>query len=361
MHLKNSIPQRTSLVEQTATIIREHISNGLWQEVMPGEFELCEKFKISRVTLRAALDELKNEGWFEGSRGQRRQITRHRVRKKLRRPASSVVLLTPVSLEEMPAGLVIRLLALREHLSAVGYGLVIQCNEMCYSRHPERVLATLAERLRPAGWLLYLSTSPMQKWFFEQRYNCVISGSCHPNIELPSIDIDYAATCRHAVGKFVAKGRKRIALIMPFSDQAGNMESERGFMEAGAQLNHHGVETLIIHHAGTVEAVCRAVDELVSGPKRMTGLLVAKPSHTITTLCHLLRIGIRVPADIAVISRDDDPSLEPMVPAISRYHISPALFARKISRIVVNMLRGGVRTRRAYRMLPELLPGETLG
>lgn len=354
------IPQRISLVEQTAKLIREHIMNGVWQDVMPGEVELAEKFKISRVTLRAALEELKSEGWFSGTQGKRRFITRHLVRESARPPASSVVLLSPVSLHHMPASRVVRLLALKEHLGAVGYDLDIQCNQACYSQHPERALEALAARLRPAGWLLYLSTAPMQRWFCERHLDCVISGSCHPNIDLPSVDIDYAATCRHAVAKFVAKGHKRIALVMPFSDQAGNLESERGFMEGGAQCQHQGVEVLIVHHAGTVEALCRVVDGLISGQRPVTGLLVAKPAHAVTTVCHLLRRGIRIPETVGVIARDDDPALEPVVPAISRYHIDPALFARKVARIVVQMLHHNARQKKTHRLLPELLSGETL-
>lgn len=333
--------------------------NGYWQEVMPGEIELCELFKISRVTLRAALEELKREGWFSGAQGKRRLITRQRIKKGAKPPAACVVLLTPVSLHHMPASRVVRLLALKEHLSAVGYDLDIQCNQACYSRRPQKVLQALADRLRPTGWIIYLSTAPMQRWFYEQHSNCVISGSCHPHIDLPSIDIDYAAACRHAVGKFVAGGRKRIALIMPFSDQAGNLESERGFTEAGDLFRSQGVETMIVHHAGTVEALCRAVDGLVGGPKPVTGMLVAKPAHAVTTICHLLRLGIRIPASIGVISRDDDASLEPVVPRISRYHIDPALFARKVARIVVSMVQHGAVQRKAHRLLPELIAGET--
>lgn len=354
------IPQRMSLVGQAAQLIRENIMNGVWQDVMPGEVELAEKFKISRVTLRASLEKLKCEGWFSVTQGKRRFITRRQLRESASPPASSVVLLSPVSLHHMPASRVVRLLALKEHLGAVGYDLEIQCNQACYSQRPERALEALAARLRPAGWLLYLSTTPMQRWFCERHLDCVVSGSCHPNIDLPSVDIDYAATCRHAVAKFVAKGHKRVALVMPFSDQAGNLESERGFMEGGAQCHHQGVEVLIVHHAGTVEALCRVVDGLISAQRPVTGLLVAKPTHVVTVVCHLLRRCIRIPETVGVIARDDDPALEPVVPAISRYQIDPVLFGRKVARIVVQMLHHNAPQKKTHRLLPVLLNGETL-
>ena len=89
------------------------------------------------------------------------------------------------------------------------------------------------------------------------------------------MDIDYAATCGHAVGLLAAKGRRRLALLMPRSGHAGNLGSERGFLEAGERLRAQGVETLVAHHDGSVPAICRTLDKLTGGAEPVTGLLVA--------------------------------------------------------------------------------------
>jgi hypothetical protein len=75
----DSIPRRSSLVAQTVPILRDNIQAGVWQDLLPGELELCAGFQVSRVTLRAALLQLEQEGRFRGQQGKRREIIRKRV------------------------------------------------------------------------------------------------------------------------------------------------------------------------------------------------------------------------------------------------------------------------------------------
>jgi LacI family transcriptional regulator len=272
-----------------------------------------------------------------------------------------VVLLSPVALQNLPATAIFWVDALRDHLAAAGYRLEFQASQAGYSPHPEHALETLLQKHQPAGWVLYLSTAPQQHWFNERGLPCVVSGSLHSGIELGSVDIDYVATCQHAAGQFAAKGHRRAALLMPRSEQAGNLESERGFREAGPKLRPHPVETLVVHHDGSVPGICRALDGLSRGSRAVTGVLVAKPAHVVTTVSHLLRRGVRIPEDMSLISRDDDPLLEYLVPTVARYHSDAELFARKISRLVVDLVQMGVRRRHDIRLVPRFLRGETLG
>jgi LacI family transcriptional regulator len=334
---------------------------GVWKDYLPGEYELCERFKVSRVTLRAALLQLRHEGWFKEQQGKRREITPDRASKFVGTPSDRVVLLSPVPLQHIPAAALFWVDALRDHLAAAGYRLDFQPSQTCSSPHPDHALEALAHRFRPAGWVLYLSTAPIQEWFSTRGLPCVISGSRHPQVDLSSVDIDYAATCSHAAGLLAAKGRRRLALLMPRSGQAGNLESERGFTAAGEKLRDRGVQTLIEHHDGSVPGICRALDHLLRGPEPVTGMLIAKPAHVVTAVSHLLRRGVPLPKDVSLISRDDDPLLENLVPAVTRYHTDPALFARRVSRLVVDLVQNGLRRRHDSRLMPSLVRGETLG
>jgi LacI family transcriptional regulator len=355
------IPKRSSLVAQTAAILRESMQAGVWQDLLPGEHELCARFQVSRVTLRAALLQLRREGWFREQQGKRRRIIPERVSAAQAAPSDRVLLLSPVALEKTPATALFWVDALRDHLAAAGYRLEFHAGQACASQHPEHMLESLVRRCRPAGWVLYLSTAPVQEWFSRRALPCVISGSRHQHVELSSVDIDYAATCSHAVGLLAARGRRRLAFLMPRSGHAGNLDSERGFMEAGERLKPQEVQALIAHHDGSVPGICRTLDNLLRGAEPVTGILVAKPAHVVTAVSHLLRRGVRVPRDVSLISRDDDPVLENLVPAVSRYHADPVLFARKISRLVVDLVRNGERRRHDSRLMPSFVRGETLG
>ena len=55
------IPQRSSLVAQVADSIREAIEAGKWSGELPGEHDLCVQLRVSRMTLRGALDSLESQ------------------------------------------------------------------------------------------------------------------------------------------------------------------------------------------------------------------------------------------------------------------------------------------------------------
>lgn len=353
------IPKRASLVAQTAAIIRDGIKAGLWKEYLPGEMALCERMQVSRVTLRSALDQLQREGWCRAGQGRRREIVPTPDRVAPAAPSDLVVLLSPLPLDALPASAMFWVDALRNHLAASGYRLEFQASHAVYSHHPERALESLVHKSHAAAWVLYLSTAPLQQWFSDRGLPCVVSGSCHRGVQLSSVDIDYAATCSHAVGLLAGRGRSRLALIMPRSEQAGNLDSERGFMEAVERTSR--LQGQIAHHDGSVAGICTAIDRLLRASTPVDGILVAKPAHVVTSVSHLLRRGVVLPRDLSLISRDDDLLLEHLVPVVARYHADPAAFARKISRLVLDLVRNGVTRRHEARLMPTLIRGETLG
>lgn len=356
----DQLPRRTSLVTQTLAILREAIQAGQWTERLPGELELCERFQVSRITLRAVLHQLQREGWVTAGQGRRRTITRRAVTGQTTAADRRVVLLSPLALQNLPAAALLWVDALRANLTTVGYHLDFLSSPGCYVARPQHALATLMQKQQPAAWVLYLSTAPLQQWFSDHNLRCVISGSMHPGVRLASVDIDYAATCQHAVGRFAAKGHRHVALLLPRSEQSGDMESRRGFSAAGAQQHPQPCETLVVAHEGTVPSICRTLSQLMQGRRPVTGILVAKPAHVVTAVTHLLRNNVNIPETLSLISRDDDPLLEYLVPSIARYHVDAQLFARKISRLVVDLIQGGVARRQEVRLLPAFFPGETL-
>lgn len=351
------VPKRPSLVFQTVSIIKDGIRHGIWKEYLPAESTLCERMQVSRVTLRAALEQLEREGWCTAGQGRRRRIKEH-PQDDPRAPSDVVNLLSPLPLQSLPSSAIFWVDALRDHLAAAGFRLHFLASQAAFSQNPGRVLENLVHETRPAGWVLYLSNAAQQQWFSDRALPCVVSGSCHPGVELSSVDIDYAATCAHSVGLLSSRGRKQLALLMPHSGQAGNLESERGFMDALGRSNI--ARGKIAHHDGTVKNICSVLDRLLQASEPTDGLLVAKPAHVITALTHLLRSGVRLPRDISLISRDEDPMLEHLVPVVTRYHTDPAAFARKISRMVIARVSAGDAQPHKPRLMPTLFKGETL-
>jgi len=356
----NRLPQRLSLVAQTAAVLKDEIKAGRWTKRLPGEHELCSLLHVGRVTVRSALSQLQREGWLRTSQGKRRELVGRR-RIPAARPSDRVVLLTRVRLANLQPFTVFWIDGLREHLAEEGYHLEIHEHPACYSGRPERALESLASRLHPAGWVLSQSTARMQRWFCERASFCVITGSRHEGVNLPSVDKDYRAISRHAAGAFLARGHRQLAFVGPGFGLAGDHESEEGFKEGVEKSQTPDANGIILHHKGTVADICAKLDAALRRSSPPTAFLVSRPNHVLTVMSHLLGCGLRFPANVALISRDDDSFLENMVPSVARYVSNPSVFARTISNVVVEFVRGGVVTPKEHRMMAEFVPGRTLG
>jgi DNA-binding LacI/PurR family transcriptional regulator len=357
MHLA---PHRATLAEQTADILRDALRQGLWLERIPGERDLSRQLSVSRPTLRAALDQLGREGWLKDSPGRARLIAR-RAGSKVSPRSQIVGLLTPLPLQEVPPFALCWMDKLRELLAAAGLQLEIHSGRRWYSRRPEKDLAALTHQMPAAAWVLFVANDRMQRWFAESELPGVLSGSCHPGVELSSVDFDYRAVCRHAVGQFLTRGHRRIVLLMQASGAAGDRDSEAGFLEAFQTKAGAEATPIIIHHEGTAESIRQRLDGLLSHDPAPTAFLVGRSMPALMVASELMRRGCRIPRDVSIIARDSDHFLEYFSPQLARYRASPDLHARRLARLAIQLARGAAPRPRQVRIMPEFFQGESLG
>ena len=354
--LMKKLPRRISLVAETAAVLRNEIESGRWKTFLPGERELCSRLRVSRPTLRAALEILHKEGRLIVAHGRSTQICRTKNFVSTGDATNRVGLLTPIPLHQMPPFVMFWIDELRERLAENGLELHVQINSNSQSPRPEKILKRLVAENPSAVWLLFLSTEPMQRWFAEHNFPCVIAGSCFPGTQFPSVDIDYRAASQHAARLLAAKGHQRIAVLLPDTKTAGDQASETGFLEGANEQ----VRARAVRHNETIKGICEKLDGLLKGDQPTTALLVARSANALTALTYLQRRGLRFPQDMALISRDDDDFLNSVVPKITRYACDPKMFARKISKLVLQLAREGSAPKRQILLMPDLVRGETV-
>ncbi|MBI5686920.1 MAG: substrate-binding domain-containing protein [Verrucomicrobia bacterium] len=352
------LPQRLSLVAQTVQSLREAIRAGHWRTHLPGERELCAHLQVSRPTLRAALEDLQRHGWLDVSHRQRRRI-RARPAASRRAPKKEIAMLSACPLLEMPPPMMFVVDVLRDKLAEAGYATKFHVNRACFSAQPVHALDKLARQNPSAVWLVFGSKEPMQRWFIRQQLPCVVAGSCAPTVALPSVDVDFRATCRHAGGVLLRKGHRRLALVLPQDAYGGDVVSEEGLREALASMQGDA-QLRVLRHDGTAPHLCSLLDEALRLPNPPTAFLVARAPHVLAAMMHLMRRGKRIPQDAAVISRDNDPFLESTSPVVARYAINQAQFARRLSMAARQLAETGTLPAHAIRLMPRFLPGETV-
>ncbi|MDB6140367.1 MAG: alanine racemase [Verrucomicrobiaceae bacterium] len=352
-------PLRPSLVVETIKTMRQAIETGLWQEFLPGERTLCAQWQISRPTLRAAMEVLRGEGVLDITHGRRSRLL---VKTSAQPPGSlTVCLLSPEPLGAMPPFVMLWVDELRSQLAAAGHLLHVQVGRAGFSkRSPDRTLTTLVRDTPAAVWVLYQTTDQIKRWFAAHHLPCVVVGSHVPGIDLPTVDRDYRAVCRHAAGLLASRGHRRPALLIHKSEFGGDLESEAGFLEGLAARRTREVTGQVIHHDGTASGVCRSLDAMLRRNAAPDALLIARSSFALTALTHLLKSSVRVPQDMALVCRDDDAFLDHTVPRMARYVVSPSTFARSVFRAVMSLVKGGRVRKGDVRVMPVFVPRESL-
>ncbi len=355
-HSGPRLPQRVSLASLTAQSLREAMQAGHWQGYLPGERELCERLQVSRSTLRAALEELQREGVLEVAQRQRRRIKEGGVAVTTGH-SHVIAILSERPLLAMTSSVVVMVDELREKLAHTGFTLEIHVSPACFSANPARALEALTKRSPAAVWILFGSLAPMQGWFIRRRLPCLVAGSCAQGVELPSVDADYRAACRHAGAMLGRKGHRHVALIRPDGDFGGDLESEQGMVEA---LHGSEVSLQVIRHNGTPEHLCALLEKALRSARPPTACVVARSMHVLTVMMYLMQRGKRIPQDMAVVSRDDEIFLAHTVPAVTRYTSSPSQFARRVSQAARQLAETGALPPKAIRLMPRLVKGETV-
>lgn len=357
---KLGLPQRQSLVAQTAGFLQAQIERGEWREWLPSERALCELLQVSRNTLRAALGQLQKQGVVRPVHGSGNRIVATRAAGAERRVSQDVALLTPEPIERLRPMQSLWIDDMRALLSERGMRLRIFHGPQFYAGNPGPALQKLVTRNPHGCWILMLASEPLQRWFSKNEVPCVVAGSTFAGLELPFRDLDHRAACRHAAGVLLGLGHRRLAMLMVKNPRAGDLESEAGFVEAVKQSGHAGVDVRVIHHDETVAGVALAVRRLLKLTPRPTGVMVVNPYHYLAVTSRLAEGGVRVPQEMSILSRDDDPFLAYVSPVPARYAVNPHVMAKALLRPVLERIEGSAVSQPAGRIMPEFVRGESV-
>lgn len=353
-----TLPQRASLVTQTINCLREGIVAGQWREWLPAERSLCAELRVSRSTLRRALTHLHSSGEIEAEHGRGQRI-RARSRRRQSLHSHDVAVLVPQPLQQLRPSQALWIDALREMLIERDCRLHLIHGHQYFRNQPEAALERLVRQRRFGCWILLLASAPCQRWFAEKRIPALVAGSCHEGIELPYRDLDHRSACRHAAGRLIGLGHRRIAFVTLKRPPAGDIASAAGFNEAVAS-SRETIHPSLCQHDGSPTGILAALRRLLKTWDRPTGLVVTQAYHALAVISGLAGLGYRVPEDISVISRDDDPFFAYLHPEPCRYSADPKDFARRILPAALELLDGQPPSRRAEWSMPRFIRGNTL-
>lgn len=357
-------PRRVLLAEQVAQTIEAEIAAQRWREWLPSERSLQRSLNVSRQTVRAALARL----------AARRRIVVHphrgyRIAPASRRagakagtaaaaPSRELALICPEPVYRMPPRFLQVLDIFRALCAEGGLNLEVFEGRRFMRTDPGRLMPRLVRTHPKACWILVLAHRRLQEWFAGSGEPTVVYGNVYPGVPLNGTGIDYHACIRHAAAHLLAKGHRRIAFVAYDLRRAGEEDSWRGFQEAcAAHRGDDAVPTLIERPDGDAEALCRQLDAALRARQRPTGFVVSHTHHYATVATHLALRGLRIPADVSLICRSEDPFLQFMRPTPAFYRANMEVAARLLFERVRHALAGTAKPGDQRLLVPELVPG----
>lgn len=344
--------KRITLVAQVADIVRRALDEQVWSERLPPETDLAHQLQVSRMTLRQALQILVKEKRLVVENGKRARIAaRPNVRAKGTRRVIGIISPAPIDASSRYASYYE---SYRTLMQSGGVDVDFYFGARFYGNRPGEALKALVGEAKADLWILLGSTARLQQWFFERGLPAIVDGSCHPGIVLPALDIDYRAACRHAAGTLAGLGHRRIAFLQTKARAGGDVASEAGFIEGCGREAHPQV----VACDDSVAAVCSALARLFRGAERPTAIL-AQQWLPFTVLTWLRGKNIRVPQEVSLIARDDQPHLDRLVPAVARYGLKPDVYTQRLIRMTWSFFNGTLQPKQEF-FIPDFIKGESL-
>jgi DNA-binding LacI/PurR family transcriptional regulator len=304
------------------------------------------------------LEELQRRGWLEVADRQKRLIKRRSASPSTAARRKTIAVLMRGSFLTLPPRMSFVMETLRSKLTAAGYAVQLHFNHACYTAKPERVLAKFVADHPATAWLVLGSQEPMQRWLSRQKVPCLILGSCAAGIKLPSLDVDFHASCSHTGALLWRKGHRHVALVLSKGVYGGDIASEEGLRDAFKEMP--GMHLQVLRHDGSAAGVCAIVDEALRSAKPPSAYVVAGVTSVLTLMMHLMRRGVRIPQDVAVISRDNDPILDATSPAVARYVVEPSQLASRIVLAIRQLADADTVSNHAIRLMPTFVSGDSI-
>lgn len=347
-------PRRVYLEDQVSRVLRERIYEGGWGEYLPPERALSEKMQVGRNTLRQALAKLEQEGLIEkGHVGRRRRIIAKSASDKPVR-SNRVVMLTPQDPHRLSSFFLREIDILRRLFNEIGMRLDPLTSKAFNVQNCGRILDRMTHMEAADLWILQMAPHPVQEWFSDSDLPALVVGYTYPSINLPFVTENIIAAAQHAVGLLSSKGHESIALLQQESVLAGHEQVSHALAEI-CRRKH--MDLTVVRYRETTADLCLRIDGALKSRSRPTAVLTTKTSDTLTCITHLAQKALKVPEDMSVISLFDDPALDGVVPAVTRYAVNEEHFMHQVFNMAEKLMSGRRALYEPVQLVPELVRG----
>lgn len=352
---------RNSLVDRVVDSLVVAIGEGSYLNYLPGERPLVQQLGVSRSVVRAALKVLDHRGLIKIEHGKRTRI--------LARPGQArqwtrvVCVLCKGDMTSMSHSRALGLLQLQQQLSLANYTMKTFFKGPPDIGPPIRRVRQLVEENPADCWVLYSGNLNLQRFFNSCETPTFLMGRPNPGVTLPHSFVDYGPACRHAVGKLMAAGHRRIGLIMDATPTQSHQILRESFHKAfdcSTGRDSVPIEVFYEPSRGVNNLDFRLLSAIKNPKQAPTALIAELPSDVITVGSILGQNGLLVPKDVSLVCLGNHPVLGKWRPPISCYKVDELKYTNRVAQVILRLAREGVLPKNDYIRVPEFVAGGTI-
>lgn len=315
-------PNFLTLSDQVTEHLRSEILRGRWSGALPGKHQLAAELGVNNKTVEGALRQLEKTGLLLAQGAGRKRLinTRHRNTSRAVRIA---ILLNDHELDEK----IKLVIEIKHALIAAGHTLITLPKSLTTLRFDPKLVAQLVRKTEADAWIILAGSRGVLEWFASQPVPAFAVFGNRVGIKIPSVSPNKPPVISEATRHLISLGHRRIVLLarravrlpQPTAGLAAYLDTLR---EHGLQPSEFNLPDWEETNAGFHECL-RSLFKATPP----TALIVDEVTYFVATMQFLLLHGLRVPADVSLISTDDDVALSHCDPPVAciRWDMSPII------------------------------------
>lgn len=288
--------------------LREDLKAVNWKagQRFYSENQLCQKFELSRQTVRQAIALLEEDGLLVSKRGSGTYVTEKAVSSRNHQSRTIGVLVTYLSDYIFP----VIIKELEKVFTAADYYVYIASTGNSVSQE-RKLLQAMIERkvdgiiLEPTKSALPNPNLDLYRDLQNQGYPIICINSSYPGLNLPLIALDDEKAGYIATKHLIEKGHTKLGAVLKSDDLQGHLRYagfQKAIIEHGAELMDERVFWYTTEDLGDLEGDANHILNRLDG---CTAVLGYNDQISLRVMNMLGDAGITVPDDISIISIDD--------------------------------------------------------